>query len=128
MPIDRDEIKLNLVVIRAIDLEKSVNFYRILGLSFVKHQHGKGSIHFASTLGQVTFEIYPQLTETKPTTDTRLGFQVIDVDAIVMKLQQENFTIVSQPASSEWGRRSIVVDPDGHRVELTQARSQKYLT
>ncbi len=120
MPIDRDEIKLNLVVIRAIDLERSVNFYQILGLSFVKHQHGKGLVHFASSLGQLTFEIYPQLTETKPTTDVRLGFQVVDVDAIVMKLQQENFTIVTQPASSEWGRRAVVVDTDGHRIELTQ--------
>jgi lactoylglutathione lyase len=112
------EIQLNLVVIRSTNLDKSVNFYRMLGLSFVKHRHGSGLEHFSSQIGQLVFEIYPQITNTQITTATRLGFQVSDLDSIGMKLQQENISIVTQPTESEWGRRSVVIDPDGHRIDF----------
>jgi lactoylglutathione lyase len=51
---------------------------------------------------------------------TRLGFQVSSVDTVVCELKKYGASIVSPPADSEWGRRAIVADPDGHRVELTQ--------
>ena len=28
--------------------------------------------------------------------------------------------VLSPPKDSEWGRRAVVTDPDGHRVELLQ--------
>jgi lactoylglutathione lyase len=92
----------------------------MLGLNFEKHQHGNGLEHFASNLGQTTFEIYPQTAKMGTTTGARLGFQVLDVDSLVIKLQQENVTVITKPSASKWGRRAVVVDPDGHRVELIQ--------
>jgi lactoylglutathione lyase len=114
------EVHLSLVVIRSINLEEAVNFYQMLGLNFEKHQHGNGLEHFASNLGQTTFEIYPQTAKMGTTTGARLGFQVLDVDSLVIKLQQENVTVITKPSASKWGRRAVVVDPDGHRVELIQ--------
>jgi lactoylglutathione lyase len=70
----------------------------------------------------MVFEIYPQTASTQITTGTRLGFQVIDLDSIAIELQQENISIVTKPTESEWGRRSVVIDPDGHKVELTQQK------
>ena len=113
-------VQLNLVVIRSVDIEKSAIFYQLLGLSFVKHQHGNGLEHFASEIGGVTFEIYPCTAGTTPTTSTRLGFQVSSIDAIVCELKKLEASIVSPAKDSAWGRRAIVVDPDGHKVELTE--------
>ncbi len=114
------EVHLALVVIRSVDLEQSVKFYQMLDLKFEKHQHGDGLEHFASNIGQMTFEIYPQTARMGETTGTRLGFYVLDVDALVIRLQKENVTVIKKPSVSEWGKRAVVVDPDGHRIELTQ--------
>jgi lactoylglutathione lyase len=68
----------------------------------------------------ITFEIYPCTPKTLPTTSTRLGFRVSSVDATIDKLQKHGASIISPAKDSEWGRRAIVADPDGHRVELTE--------
>jgi lactoylglutathione lyase len=114
------KVQLNLVVIRSSNIEQSVEFYQLLGLSFDKQQHGTGLEHFASEVGYATFEIYPCTAGTIPTMSTRLGFQVSSVDTVVCELQKCGASIVSPPADSDWGRRAVVADPDGHRVELTQ--------
>ena len=114
------EVWLSLVVIRSVNLERSVEFYQLLGLSFDKHQHGNGLVHFAGKAGQATFEIYPQTAQAQSTTGTRLGFQVFDIDALVVRLEKKNVKVITKPSVSEWGRRAVVVDPDGHRVELIQ--------
>lgn len=114
------KVQLNLVVIRSSNLEQAALFYQRLGLSFIRHKHGTGLEHFACELGGVTFELYPCRTGTVPTTATRLGFQVSSVDDIVDELKRYGALIVSPPADSAWGRRAVVADSDGHRVELTQ--------
>jgi lactoylglutathione lyase len=114
------EVQLSLIVIRSVNLEESVKFYQMLGLSFNRHKHGNGLEHFASQVGQVTFEIYPQTDQTASTTGTRLGFQVFDLDWLVTRLQEKHVRVITKPSDSEWGRRAVVVDPDEHRVELIQ--------
>lgn len=114
-------ISLNLIVIRSVDLDRSVSFYQQLGLTFFKHRHGTGLEHFASTLNGVTFEIYPQTPKAGTTVGTRLGFQVMDLESLMTRLSQINTQILMQPTDSEWGRRAIIIDPDGHRIELTQS-------
>ena len=41
---------------------------------------------------------------------------------VVLKAFSPTPDAVIQPAAdSEWGRRAVIVDPDGHRIELLQA-------
>lgn len=121
MQITQEKIRLNLVVIRSSNLEQAVVFYRWLGLSFVKEQHGQGLEHFLSEVGGVVFEFYP-VTESAPATTTRLGFQVLSVDDVVGQLKEQGVEIISPPKDSVWGRWALVADPDGNRVELTQLK------
>jgi len=114
------DVQINLVVIRAADLERSAQFYRLLGLHFTKHRHGKGPEHYASEDGLVIFEIYPRQNEAEISSGLRIGFQVSSVDEAVTALQEAGATIVSPAKESPWGRRAVVDDPDGYRVELTQ--------
>ena len=115
---------LNLVVIRVNDLERSVQFYRRLGLEFTKHRHGKGPEHYASEDGTAVFEIYPRLDKPSTADGLRLGFQVASVDQAMTALAELGVKIVSPAKDSPWGRRAVVDDLDGYRVELTEPVSQ----
>lgn len=116
------DVQLNLVVIQSADIERAAAFYRLLGLDFVKHAHGSGLEHFSSKLDQATFEIYPRRDGTDSTIGTRLGFCIASLEVTIAKLQKIGARIVSLPKDSAWGRRAIVDDPDGHRVELTELK------
>jgi predicted enzyme related to lactoylglutathione lyase len=111
---------LNLVVIRSSDIDKSAAFYSALGITFSKHSHGNGPEHYASEGDGVTFEIYPEADSAGATTATRLGFKVTDVDALLPILVEKGGLIASPAKDSPWGRRAVVVDPTGHKVELVQ--------
>lgn len=116
-------VQLNLVVIRAADIDRSAEFYRLLGLDFIKHRHGVGPEHYAAELGTMVFEVYPRQNAGGGSSALRVGFQVGSVDATVAVLEGAGARIVSAPKDSPWGRRAVVDDPDGHRVELTQAHT-----
>jgi len=116
------EIELNLVVIRSADIDRAVAFYRLLGLEFDKHRHGKGAEHFACESGQAVFEIYPRRDATDATASTRIGFRVAGVDQLLERLEAAGATVISAAQDSPWGRRAVVTDPDGHRVELTEPK------
>lgn len=115
---------LNLVVIRSPDIEKAAVFYSALGIHFTKHAHGTGPEHYASEGAGLTFEIYPQGEAGLATTGTRLGFIVEDLDALLPALVEGGGRIASPAKDSPWGRRAVVVDPDGHKVELVQASAR----
>jgi predicted enzyme related to lactoylglutathione lyase len=73
----------------------------------------------------IVFEIYPLEPGKTPTIDTRLGFAVASVDAATSRLAELGARVVSEPAGSAWGRRAVVADFDGHRVELTPAGGEE---
>lgn len=113
-------IRCNLIVIRSTNLMKSARFYTALGLRLDTHRHGDGPEHLASEAGEQTFEIYPLSPGAPPTTEVRLGFAVEEVDTTFERLVALGAKQVSSPKVSPWGRRAIVTDPDGHRVELIE--------
>jgi len=113
------QCRLSLIVIRAEDIDRAADFYRLLGLDLTKHSHGDGPLHYACDCGGCVFEIYPKTEKSGSTKATRLGFSVDDLDLLVARIGVEGYVVVSPPADSEWGRRAVVRDPDGHRVELT---------
>lgn len=114
-------IRLALTVIRASDLERSAKFYSALGLNLTKHSHGQGPVHFAYEASGHTFEIYPALESDNTTASLRIGFSVPSVDELMDVVVRAGGSIKSPPKNSEWGRRAVVIDPDGHVVELTTA-------
>jgi lactoylglutathione lyase len=112
---------LALLALRTEDLNRARDFYSVLGLSFESQQHGTGPVHYCSTSPAVALELYPLLPKDTPTTSTRIGFRVPDVDGAFQALCQAGAGSVSPPRASPWGRRAVVSDPDGHRVELLAA-------
>src|SRR5215813_9771313 len=115
---------LNLVVLRSADLDRATAFYSKLGLSFTKHRHGSGPEHYSAALAGAVFELYPQSGDGASSLGTRIGFSVSSVDDVIKALSAYPTALVSLPKDSEWGRRAIVADPDGHRIELLQASAR----
>lgn len=116
------DVQLNLVVIRAEDIDLAAQFYGFLGLEFIKHRHGSGPEHYAFEQGSVVFEIYPRSKQGESSAGTRIGFQVSSLDAVIADLEKAGARVVSPPKDSLWGRRAVIDDLDGHRVELTEAQ------
>jgi predicted enzyme related to lactoylglutathione lyase len=108
----------NLLVIRSSDIDRAVRFYQQMGMLFDRHSHGKGPEHFASDICGFAFEIYAQRNANDVTTNTRIGFSVDDVDGVIDLLREIDATIVTYPTDTEWGRRAVVKDLDGHIIEL----------
>jgi predicted enzyme related to lactoylglutathione lyase len=110
-----------LVVVRADDPEAMARFYGALGLRFERERHGSGPEHHACRVGGTIFEIYPKSPKGESTTATRLGFGVPNVDEACERVVLMSGRIVTPPQPSLWGRRAVVSDPEGHRVELVEA-------
>ena len=113
-------IRLCLTAIRVADIDRSAQFYSLLGLVFVTHSHGEGPLHYASEEGGVVFEIYPAMPENPISATTRIGFAVPNTDDAVAALVAGGAQVVAHPKDSIWGRRAVIADPDGYRVELLQ--------
>lgn len=112
--------RLNLIVIRSLEPERTVAFYRRLGIEFQQEQHGQGPLHFAAEMAGLVFEVYPAQSFADVDSTTRLGFAVEDIDNAVNSLRSAGVTIIQEPQKSKWGIRAVVRDPDGRAVELTQ--------
>ena len=108
----------NLLVIRSPDIDRAVTFYQQMGMLFDRHAHGNGPQHYASDICGFVFEIYPQRDADDITTSVRIGFNVDDVDGVIALLREIDATIITEPTDTEWGRRAVVKDLDGHTVEL----------
>jgi lactoylglutathione lyase len=115
---------LNLVVLRSPDMDRAAKFYRAMGLLFTKHVHGKGPEHYSSEVNGFVFEIYPATEKSKSTLGTRIGFSVDSVDQLVPLLANEGAEVMNPPADSEWGRRAVVKNLDGHTIELLTPQSR----
>jgi lactoylglutathione lyase len=114
-------MKLNLIVIKTQDIDKLVKFYQLIGLSFDKHQHGKGAIHYATMLDDTVFEIYPlQNKEKQADNSLRLGFEVPNLMELIAELELNLIKINTLPKQTEFGLMAIVEDFDGRKIELYQ--------
>jgi predicted enzyme related to lactoylglutathione lyase len=109
---------LSLVVIRARDIDRLANFYAALGLHFTRHRHGTGPEHLSSTIGETVFEIYPANSSNESTVSTRLGFSVPSLTNALSQLRNLHATVLTEPSNTPFGRRAVVKDFEGHKVEL----------
>ena len=116
---------LNLIVIRVPDIEEAQRFYSLFGFSFTKHAHGSGPVHYAAESNSQVFEIYPQSDVEGSTKSTRIGFKVQGLDALVARLVTGGAKVVSPVKNSPWGRRAVVTDLVGHKLELVEDESRK---
>ena|SRR5260221_9604228 len=109
---------LSLLVIRAKNIDRLATFYAALGFSFTKHRHGTGPEHLSSAIGETVFEIYPSHGANESTISTRLGFSVPSLANALAQLRRLDAIVLTEASDSPFGRRAVVKDFEGHKVEL----------
>ena len=117
---------VNAIILKTEKLEETYVFYLALDLPLEKEKHGTGPAHYACDLAGVHFAIYELDPWKGPerrsrSHDTMVGFAISDLDAALEKLKPLNTKIVIPPEQVPWGKRAVVMDPDGRPVELNQA-------
>jgi lactoylglutathione lyase len=111
---------LSLLVIKTPQVDRLREFYGMLGIAFTEEQHGNGPQHLAARLGTIVFENYPLGEGELPEQSTRLGFNVINLDATLDRLTAGGFSMVAPAKHTQWGYRAVVRDPDGRAIELAE--------
>ncbi|MEH2059155.1 MAG: VOC family protein [Nostoc sp.] len=124
-------ISLSFIVIRTMNLERTLSFYSALGMEFIEEQHGSSNlVHHACNLGNIVLEIYPYQgtlvnLENKQIfgAESMLGFNVTSLEKTLCKLEELGIKskISSKVKNSE--RRASVTDPDGRVILLTEISS-----
>jgi lactoylglutathione lyase len=114
-------MRINLVVLKTLRPTDLADFYGQIGVRFELHRHGTGPLHYAATLDNIVFEIYPLPKDKEKSDDTlRLGFTVDNLDDLLLKLRSVGGKIVKDANVTEWGYVAIIEDLDGRRIELTE--------
>src|SRR4051812_20570871 len=113
------QIRLEYVVLRCADLERSRAFYQALGLKLEAEQHGRGAPHYSTKIGEVVVELYP-LGE-KPSSGLRLGLHVRHLEITVAMLKAVGADIVRADLAASVPS-AVIRDPDGHEVAIRERR------
>ena len=72
-------------------------------------------------MDRIVFEIYPR-SDDVDTSAVRLGFRVPSVDKAIEDLEKIGVVVLSSPRDSQWGRRAVILDPDGYKIELVKEK------
>ena len=112
-------------MIRVLDLDRTLAFFRDLGLQEIRRAEvpaGRYTLVFLATApGEPEVELTHNWDEAAPYTSGRnfghLAYQVDDIYATCAKLQQAGHTIHRPPRD---GHMAFVKSPDGISVELLQ--------
>jgi len=115
-------MRLNQVTVATHDVERSVAFYRTLGLEpVVRASH---YARFVCPDGRSTFSVH--LTTGPIAAGTVVYFECDDLDATVRDLERRGIVFASQPTDQPWlWREARLADPDGNAICLYFAGSNR---
>jgi predicted enzyme related to lactoylglutathione lyase len=111
------EVLSSRVLLRPVDYERSVAFYRDrLGLAIYR-EFGSGVVFF---LGGGFLEVSGRSDGTAGP-NLQLWLQVRDVDETFKQLVDDGVTVLRPPTTEPWGlRESWIADPDGVRIAVIE--------
>lgn len=103
-----------------------VLFYNALGACLEAKQVKVGSASYRGAIGDLEIVLYGIPKKQPPTTpNLSLRFEVKDIDKVMTGLREIPETrIIMDVEMLPDGKKAIVLDPDGHSVELVQSWAQ----
>lgn len=119
-------MKLGALILFCHDLQRSLTFYRALGLVLEEEHHDQesaGPKHYACELGELHFALFDGEGENpasgfRRTGATMPGFEVDSLEKIYEAIQELGAKVIEPPSEYPWGPRFLVEDPDGRTVEV----------
>jgi catechol 2,3-dioxygenase-like lactoylglutathione lyase family enzyme len=114
-------MRLNHVTLRVAELDRSIAFYKLLGLTQIVASDGYA--RFVSPDGDSTLSLESRGESPESAASViSIHFETERLDALVGGLKQEGVTFEQEPKDQPYlWREAILRDPDGHRVFLYYA-------
>jgi len=99
-----------------------LGFYRIIGFQFTASKVDKGSEVHRAVHNSVEFSLYSIKTaEQARIPSLQLGFKITDLERTVGELVKiPGAMCILDPTDMPDGKKAIVLDPDGHAIELCE--------
>lgn len=121
-------VGIGALVLFAENLDRTVEFYRLLGVPLVVDDHGdddEGPLHYACDLGGCHFAVFPGEGETTAPGFRKAGASfpgivVESVTDVMDAVRGFGAAVIQEPSPYPWGVRAVVTDPDGRPVEVYQ--------
>ncbi|KAB1067205.1 VOC family protein [Tamlana haliotis] len=113
-------MNLNQVTVPALDVEKSVAFYKTLGLELIVFSHSRYA-RFVCPQGDATFSIH-EVEALPQGCGVTIYFEEVDLDNYVEILQNKGILFNQLPTDMPWlWREAHLEDPDGNQIILYYA-------
>lgn len=123
------EPELNLIVLWVANAIAALDFYRALGFRFEIASSAEGLDYYACYLGKTVIEIHPGSvgTASQPYQggSVMLGLKVDNIDEVLAKAQKLSKTTLPDAHESRWGKRVVLTDPDGRKIQLIERKSKQ---
>jgi lactoylglutathione lyase len=111
-------MKLNLIVLKSGDIDKTRKFYEMLGCQFIEERHGDGPRHYSSAINDVVLEIYQGKVANEGIT---IGFCVSDLSYIKNSLFAVGGSVITEPSPDK--PYLIIRDIDGRTIIFTEHKN-----
>lgn len=110
------------ITINTPHLQDMLGFYQIIGFQFTASKVDKGSEVYKAHRDGLEFSLYSiQSAQRSPIPSLQLGFTITNVDKIVAALMKiPGVLCVLDPTDMPDGKKAIILDPDGHSIELCE--------
>lgn len=113
-------MKLNQVTLSCTDLDKSISFYKLLGLELIVYSADKYA-RFLCPYGDSTFSLHV-VEEIHDNTGVWVYFECDDLDKTVAYLESNSIVFESAIKDQPWlWREAHLLDPDNNRIILYYA-------
>lgn len=114
-------MRLNHVTLRVADLDRSVAFYKLLGLTQLVASDEYARFECPDGDSTLSLESRGEVPESAPSIIS-VHFESERLDALVAELKQAGITFEQEPTNQPYlWREAVLRDPDGHRLFLYYA-------
>lgn len=114
-------MNLNQVTIGAFDIEKSIEFYKLLGLQLIVHSSNHYA-RFECIDGKSTFSISKLQEGTQISSTTKIYFECESLEEKVKALKSSGIPFLTELKDQSWLWKEIkLLDPSGNEIILYYA-------
>jgi catechol 2,3-dioxygenase-like lactoylglutathione lyase family enzyme len=125
-------MKLNAIGVTSSNLQKTVDFYKLLGFQFPEFKPDEQHLEPLPTEGSARLmidskELITSLIGEDPKPSSHSAFALeydsaAEVNDVAAKVKEAGFKVDKEPWDAFWGQRyAVVEDPDGYKVDLYAA-------
>lgn len=119
-------MNLNQITVPVLDVETSIEFYKLLGLKLIVNSTNKYA-RFECPQGDSTFSLH-KVDQLPSGGGVWIYFEVENLDEIFMDLRNKGVEFLTEPTDQTWLWREVqLLDPDDNKLILFNAgKNRKY--